>query len=290
MLEQKVKERLKLENQANRNQISDNLVKEVIAKILKALTRKQFETFFGSEENIQKMKDKSYPLSEVSSRYRSLNISYYAMVAPVEYLFDQERGTESLNIAHLALDSLLQLNVDNRILAAQNLILTGGLFLIPGMSQRLLEELKYAVENVDKYKELCGLKDKFRIESWTYPPNIIHWTGASLLSWLNEEIDLFLISKKEFIEEENSQLPDRFGHWFVTCSRKTEVEDEEIEDEKTEKYPDEKYTVPETKRPLNYFNKKFEEINNKRKELLYSSATPYSTRGLGRPGGFSFPK
>lgn len=162
--------------------------------------------------------------------------------------------------------------------------------MIPGIRRRLLEELKYSVENVDKYKGLSGLKDLFKIEKPIYPANVLTWIGGSLLSCLNEEIDTFLVSKREFVDEEKWKLPDRFGHCFLTCSRKTEIESSDEEKDQKDDYLDDKFKIPETKRPLNYFNKKFEEINNMRKELLYRSATPYSTRRMGRTKEFVFPK
>jgi len=66
-------------------------------------------------------------------------------------------------------------------------------------------------------------------------------------------------------------------------------EDPPVEEGK-EQLDDIKFKVPETKRPENYFNIQFEEMNKKRKELLYSSATPYSTRAINRSKGFVFPR
>jgi len=108
-----------------------------------------------------------------------------------------------------------------------------------------------------------------------------------MLACLNQEIDAFLITQREYIEEYKKELPDRFGHCFLTCSRKTEPENNE-ENEK-EHAPDDKFQVPQTKRDLNYFNKEFEEMNKKRKETIYLAVTPYSTRGMGRPTRFQFP-
>lgn len=103
-----------------------------------------------------------------------------------------------------------------------------------------------------------------------------------------------MITNSEFEGELKRKLPDRFGHTFVTCSRQTEVEESTEEESGVEEgapLEDKKFEVPKTKRPLNYFNKEFEEMNKKRKEALYSAATPYSTRGIGgRARKFEFPK
>lgn len=58
MLEHRLKELLKEDNPNHTNSITNALIKDIIGKILKALTRKQFETFFSNEENIEKMKAK----------------------------------------------------------------------------------------------------------------------------------------------------------------------------------------------------------------------------------------
>jgi len=57
-LEHRLKELLKEDNPNHTNSITNALIKDIIGKILKALTRKQFETFFSNEENIEKMKAK----------------------------------------------------------------------------------------------------------------------------------------------------------------------------------------------------------------------------------------
>jgi len=211
-LEQDLKAQMKLENPGNEKYITNTLIKDVICKVLKTLSRKQFDAFFATEESIEKMKQKKYPLSEMSRRYEALSMSYHTIAGTMECFFDQGGTDQYINIAHMILDCLLELEESDRTLAAQNIIPSGGLFMIPGMHRRLLGELQYSVENIDKYKGLIGLKDKFRVENSIYPANILAWVGASLLSCLNEEVDMFLISKGEFEKDCKGILPDRFGH------------------------------------------------------------------------------
>lgn len=211
-LEHKIAEYLKEDNPEHHDLITNELVQQVIPKVLKVLSRKQFETFFKSEENIAKMKAKWLSLEGIDEKYKNLKISYYSVVASMEIFFDQNGRSENINLAWMICNSLLSMNLTNRILACQNLILTGGLFMIPGLKKRLIEEIYYTIDNVQKYQELQSLKELIKIEKSIYPPNIQAWIGASLLSCLNQEIDLFLITRKEFEEELNCKLPDRFGH------------------------------------------------------------------------------
>lgn len=200
-LEQKIIEYLKEDNPEHHDLITNDLVQQVVPKILKVLTRKQFESFFKSEDNIVKMKAKFASLENLEEKYKDLKISYHTVVASMEIFFDQHERSENINLAWMICNSLLNMSLTNRILACQNLILVGGLFMIPGVKKRLVEEIYYTIDNIQKYQELQSLKEAIKIEKSIYPPNIQTWIGASLLSCLNQEIDLFLITRKEFEEE-----------------------------------------------------------------------------------------
>jgi len=67
-----------------------------------------------------------------------------------------------INIAWVILDTLL--DVPDRIIVAQNLILSGGLFMIPGFKRRVIEEMHHAIDNIDKYSMLSPLKKYIKIE------------------------------------------------------------------------------------------------------------------------------
>jgi actin-related protein len=162
-LEHRVKAMLKEDNKENEDKVTPELAKIVIPRVLKVLTRPQFEKFFSSEENIQKMKDKTYSLAELGEQYKELKISYHTMVATSEMFFNQSERSEDVNLAWLLLDSLFDIPLTNRILVVQNLILSGGLFLIPGFKKRLVQEIHNAIDNVPKYEELKALKEYIKI-------------------------------------------------------------------------------------------------------------------------------
>ena len=291
-LEHKVKQLLYEDNPEQHEKITTKAIKDVMCKWLRVLTRQQNTKFNETEENITKMKQKFYYLNVKQDRKEfTLKVSYYTMVSAAEIFFTHYERSESQNMAWMVCDSILE--APNRILVVQNLILSGGVFMIPGLKKRLIEEIHYAIETIPKYSDLQSIQKYIKVEKWIYPANCLVWIGASMLACLNQEIDTFLITCKEYIEEYECQLPDRFGHWFLTCSRETEPEIEdkgEGEDAKEDRAIDDKFETPVTKRPLNYFNKEFEQMNNTRKESLYLAVTPYSTRGVGRPTRFQFPK
>lgn len=84
--------------------------------------------------------------------------------------------------------------------------------MIPGFKKRLQQEIYHSIENCDEYNSMDYIKKYIKIEKCIYPSNLLTWIGASMLACLNEEIDTFLITRKEYIEDNKKQLPDRFGH------------------------------------------------------------------------------
>jgi len=120
----------------------------------------------------------------------------------------------------------------------------------PGFKKRLIQEVKHLIETLDEFEELRVHVDMIRVPDSVFPPNCAAWVGASLLGNLNNEIDRFLLTSTQYIEEERV-LPDRFGDAFLNFEREG-----------------------------NYFNKNFEDNLRMQKVNLYSNTTPYSARSL----------
>lgn len=91
--------------------------------------------------------------------------------------------------------------------------------MIPGFKARLREEISYflgqipGVEEegkkgeepepmtnaIQEIAEIGDLGDKIKLSDSIFPPNCLEWMGASLLSSLNNEIDRFLFTSKEYL-------------------------------------------------------------------------------------------
>ena len=76
-----MKSLLKEDNKDSEELVTSKLVKDVIAKSLKVLTRDQLKNFFETEENIMKMKSTVLPLGSFGEEFRELRISFHTMVA-----------------------------------------------------------------------------------------------------------------------------------------------------------------------------------------------------------------
>ena len=75
-----------------------------------------------------------------------MQISFHTRASAMEVCFGNPRNEEP-NIAASILNSLKKLNADVRILAAQNIVLSGGSTMIPGFKKRL--------EQVTAEKRIC---------------------------------------------------------------------------------------------------------------------------------------
>ena len=230
-LEQRLKTLLKEDNKEKADLVTSDLVAKVVPFALKVLTLPQYQKFFKDEESIEKMKAKKFPLTNLKEEYKELWISYYTMVSSMEVFFNHDPLSEDINLAWVLWDSLLKISIVNRIVVVQNIILSGGIWMIPGFKSRLIQEINYVIDQYDKYEELRKLKDLIKFEKWIYPPNCLVWIGASLLSCLNEEVNIFKLTSSEFKDEHSGVLPDRFGQCFLKCSRKTEIEESDNKDD-----------------------------------------------------------
>lgn len=155
---------------------------------------------------------------------------------------------EEANIAASILRSIIKLELSVRVLACQNIVVSGGSCMIPGFKIRLMQEMKYLIENVAEFKQLETISKYFRLADCAFPPNVLPWVGASLVASLNTEAERFMTTLEEF-EQNDNQLPDRFGDAYLHAFR----------DEP-------------------YLNAEQEYKNQFAKQQLYSAMTPISAR------------
>jgi len=160
------------------------------------------------------------------------------------------------NIAKGILDSLLKCNIEIRMRAAQNIILSGGNFIIPGFKARLVEEVDHVMFSEEEYSDLRNLKGKLNFATLSFPSNCLVWLGASLSGCLGEN-EKFLISLDEYKQK---GVPDRYGDVFLNF-----------------------------KKVDNFFNKDAEELIKKHKQMS-STLSSSSTSVIGsRQGSVCLP-
>lgn len=90
--------------------------------------------------------------------------------------------------------------------------------MIPGFKLRIVQEMKYLIDNYAEFTELDKTKKFIKMNETQFPSNCMVWVGASLLGILNSEIDRFACTEKEF-KENGDKLPDRFGDAFLFGAR-----------------------------------------------------------------------
>ena len=139
---------------------------------------------------MDKMRKKMTQFGKQHKELPQMQISFHTRAHAMESCFGDPRN-EQPNIAASILDSIKKLNPDVRLLVCQNIVLSGGSSMIPGFKKRLTQELEFLIDNVEQYKELETLKKHMRIQNCFFPPNVLTWVGASIVSSLNGEIGRF---------------------------------------------------------------------------------------------------
>lgn len=104
-------------------------------------------------------------------------LSLFAFVAPLEEFFNDLDGC---NIADLLLQSICKVPPGFRQVACRNVILTGGVFLVPGFVDRLREEVIAKVQASNSpYKHLRNDVQQLAFFNYKFPSNVVSWAGGT---------------------------------------------------------------------------------------------------------------
>ena len=106
-------------------------------KKFKEEMRKNPEEVTKLEQNILKMKKKMTSFGKQHREFPSMQVSFYTRAKAMEVCFG-DIDNEEPNIAASVLRSVLKLNLEVRILVAQNIVLAGGSVMVPGFKLRLV--------------------------------------------------------------------------------------------------------------------------------------------------------
>jgi len=121
-----------------------------------------------------------------------------------EVLFDDNKT----NIVHFLCEQLLKAPIDCRATLVNNILLTGGTVQIPGFEARFIQEWNRAM-TMPKFKELHGLKHRFRLIPCKFPSNIRMFVGASIYGDLTSRfVDELFITKEKFEKEHKQRMDD----------------------------------------------------------------------------------
>lgn len=85
---------------------------------------------------------------------------------------------DGISIASMVLDAVLSCPVDCRRELASNLLIVGGVSMMPGFKARLAQELKHLL-SLPKYDASCKIS-QFRIHQPPAKPNLTTWLGGAI--------------------------------------------------------------------------------------------------------------
>jgi hypothetical protein len=63
--------------------------------------------------------------------------------------------------------------------------------------------MKHLVRTLNDFEEIRETEQFFSLSENCFPPNCIAWSGASILSSLNSEIDKFEVTQRDYIDKYN---------------------------------------------------------------------------------------
>lgn len=128
-----------------------------------------------------------------------IKVSYYSIVKSFETLFGDVENEEQ-NLAYMFLQSVAKLDVSVQKKIIQNCVLAGGVTQAKNFVQRFREEV---LDLTEKCEEFALIKQKVRdhmaFANIFQPPNILHWTGAKIIFFL-QEYDSISISHQQYTD------------------------------------------------------------------------------------------
>lgn len=132
---------------------------------------------------------------------KRIPVSGHVRESAFEVLF--ELDLDMLNIATMLLDSLVSVARDMKKPLAQNILLTGGTAMTPGLKYRLLQELKSLLE-LPCYKDKLFIKN-FKFHEFPAKENYVAWLGGAIFA-ATESFNKRAIQKDAYLS--NNVIPD----------------------------------------------------------------------------------
>lgn len=101
------------------------------------------------------------------------------------------------SLTTLVVETILSAPIDCRRCLAENVLVIGGLANLPGLEQRLFDELK----NIDKYERFRRkIPDTFKFHKPICPSNYVAWLGASMFCTLSS-MELHSTTREQWLHD-----------------------------------------------------------------------------------------
>mmetsp|Transcript_30042 Transcript_30042/g.53274 ORF Transcript_30042/g.53274 Transcript_30042/m.53274 type:complete len:248 (+) Transcript_30042:351-1094(+) len=163
------------------------------------------------ERETEQVNAKTYSIRPETSP-RAITIAFRDRIAPAQVLFGTLES-DSPNIAASLLKALQKSDIDLRSKLASNIIVSGGIAMLPGFIQRFYEEIIKLLDS-DEFASLKPLSANFRIVETPFPRNLLSWIGGSILGCLSSA-ERFAESQEDY---KNKGVTDPFGTQYLLPS------------------------------------------------------------------------
>ena len=160
-------------------------------------------------EVLQRKKYRCRPLGSSTD----VQLSFLDRISPAKVLFGDVEADED-NIAATVLNSILRCEMVLRRVLISTLVVSGGLCMLPGLLERLTEEMARLLD-LEQYASLRPLKAHINVVETEFSRNLLVWTGGSVFGAL-PALDRFALTKEDFA---HGGVPDRIGENYLFASR-----------------------------------------------------------------------
>lgn len=186
-------------------------VEDIVAKLV-LIPYGELAVECADPEKQETMRRKRYRCRPIGTHF-DVQLTFLDRISPAKVLFGDVEADED-NIAATVLNSILRCEMVLRRVLISTLVVSGGLCMIPGVLERLTEEMAQLLD-LEQYAALRPLKQHINIVETEFSRNLLVWTGGSVFGAL-PALDRFALTKEDFA---HGGVPDRIGENYLFASR-----------------------------------------------------------------------
>lgn len=161
------------------------------------MVRATFASYGPLTERLNELQETRFSVLPLSLG-APIEIDLADRLLPERLLFGSVDADEP-NIAASVLSALQKCPIDTRKELANSILLVGGLAMLPGVPQRLQQELCSLLEHSDFIKS-AALAPWLRVVPISFPRNLANWVGASIFGQM-ANLKAFCITRSEYEEK-----------------------------------------------------------------------------------------
>ncbi|ETP54452.1 hypothetical protein F442_00827 [Phytophthora nicotianae P10297] len=125
----------------------------------------------------------------------------------VEQLLLGDEGTDGTSIVDGIVQVLKKAPLDVRAAMLENVLLVGGTAMIPGLAQRVVDEVREALHHDNEFASASAAVDRAQLVQTYFPRNMLAWVGGSVYA-ATESARVSAISSQEYNSSKGTSVPD----------------------------------------------------------------------------------